>query len=77
MLGNLLTVFIAGRFSDAWGRKTALFVFQSLSGIFMLTVGLVSNFCHPSPVGTGGQKWLILGNNGRLTQGPWNQHGNS
>ena len=33
--------------------------------------------CHPSPVCTGGQKWLILGNNGRLTQGPWNQHGNS
>ena len=44
MLGNLLTVFIAGRFSDAWGRKTALFVFQSLSGIFMLTGGLVSNY---------------------------------
>ena len=25
----------------------------------------------------GGQKWLILGNNGSVTQGPWTHHGNS
>ena len=24
-----------------------------------------------------GQKWPILGHNGRVTQGPWNQRGNS
>ena len=29
--------------------------------------------CNPSCLSTGGKKWLIFGNNGRFTRGPWNQ----